>query len=233
MTSPRELPLRRLVVEGLVIVGSILLAFAIDAAWNEAQQSEEETRILESIAEEFRSIREAAVPNRAYQQERVERIDRLLGQLGPSAVVEDPDAFWADLSNVVNTGEPLLSTGAIDGVLESGGLQLLDDVALRRRLSRWRTTRAYYESIAGFIADYTDAFNAYLLTRGVAGALPLFSESGSAFPIAPEILARDPVFESQLLYLRLLAEMWARESGPLIPALTDAVEFVDSLRLGR
>ena len=43
----------RLLLEGFVIVASILLAFAIDAAWDERQERAQERRLLEALEGEF------------------------------------------------------------------------------------------------------------------------------------------------------------------------------------
>ena len=43
--------------EGAVIVGSILLAFAIDAAWERSQERGQEIRVLETLLTEFETNR--------------------------------------------------------------------------------------------------------------------------------------------------------------------------------
>ena len=43
--------------EGAVIVGSILLAFAIDAAWERSQERGQEIRVLEALLTEFETNR--------------------------------------------------------------------------------------------------------------------------------------------------------------------------------
>ncbi len=45
----RSVPWPRILIEGVVIVGSILLAFGIEAAWEERQQREEERAILAEL----------------------------------------------------------------------------------------------------------------------------------------------------------------------------------------
>lgn len=229
MTSSR-LPLRRLFVEGLVIVVSILLAFSIDAWWNERQEAQEEARILETISEELDQVIGTVEDQEDYQSARLERIERLLSQVGPTATAEDPARFWEDLSGIIRTGIPLFGTGGIDGAFESGGIQLLDDDGIRRRLARWRGVRRYFEEQAGFTADYTDVFNAYLSRRGVAGALPGLRSGGSAFSPDPEILLRDPEFESQLVYLRAVVAPWVESAGSLAADLVEFRAQVDSLR---
>ena len=46
---------KRLALEGMVIVGSILLAFGIEAWWNETQERAEERQALGALAREFRA----------------------------------------------------------------------------------------------------------------------------------------------------------------------------------
>jgi hypothetical protein len=53
----QPIPWTRLIAEGLAIVVSILLAFAIDAWWEQRQDTAEERRILVSLRDEFTEIR--------------------------------------------------------------------------------------------------------------------------------------------------------------------------------
>ena len=53
-----DIPWGRLIAEGGAIVVSILLAFAIDAWWEERQERVEEQQILQDLADEFTLIRD-------------------------------------------------------------------------------------------------------------------------------------------------------------------------------
>ena len=53
-----QIPWLRIFVEGVVIVGSILLAFGIDAAWEGRQEREEERESLELL------VRDLGAPRR-------------------------------------------------------------------------------------------------------------------------------------------------------------------------
>ena len=48
-----QIPWRRVFVEGVVIVGSILLAFGIQAWWDGLQEREEEREVLIGLEAEF------------------------------------------------------------------------------------------------------------------------------------------------------------------------------------
>jgi hypothetical protein len=53
MTETQNIPWKRITVEAAAIVGSILLAFAIDAWWNDHQNRAEERRVLVGLKSEF------------------------------------------------------------------------------------------------------------------------------------------------------------------------------------
>ena len=53
MTATRSIPWPRILVEGVAIVVSILLAFGIQAWWEGVQEREEEQDALASILQEF------------------------------------------------------------------------------------------------------------------------------------------------------------------------------------
>ena len=50
-----QIPWLRVFVEGVVIVGSILMAFGIDAWWDGVQEREEEERILAALEDALAS----------------------------------------------------------------------------------------------------------------------------------------------------------------------------------
>jgi len=54
MNIDRSIPWRRIVVEGIAIVASILFAFAIDAWWNDRQQHDSEQVVLQTLLDDLR-----------------------------------------------------------------------------------------------------------------------------------------------------------------------------------
>ena len=58
-TRTRQMQWPRFLLEGVVIVGSILLAFGIEAWWAERQERAEEQRLLQNLHEEFVETRES------------------------------------------------------------------------------------------------------------------------------------------------------------------------------
>jgi hypothetical protein len=126
---------RRLIVEGLVIVASILLAFSIDAAWAQRQLRIEEREALAALEAEFSAnleqvdhIIETYLSDRA----RVATLRtatpaelRALSQSEVSAMMLATTNIW--------TFDPAL--GATDALVSAGRLGVLRDPLLRQALS--------------------------------------------------------------------------------------------------
>ena len=132
-----KVPVARLFAEGLAIVVSILLAFAIDAAWDERQERGREAEILESLLSEFEGNRDR-LPGRAAQHRRtVSAANALLvavRSVGPGQAISVPDTL---LLPTVLHGSYDPPMGALQTVIMSGDLQLVSNPELRERLAEW------------------------------------------------------------------------------------------------
>lgn len=130
----------RLLAESGLIVGSILLAFAIDAWWEDKLERREELEILLALSDEFADNREAIAEVVALHRE-AENSFLELSRMQPSAVVQLDTArafaLRVDLMRF-NTFDDRI--GTLDGVIASGKLGLIRSEALRSRLSEWRGT---------------------------------------------------------------------------------------------
>ena len=127
------------VVEGFLIVVSILVAFAIDAWWEERGARTEERRVLTALRAEF--------------QENAERLPEYIAKSNFAAT--EAAKLIHDIQNVakggriVATAEQLMAftvfgsfdpaRGAFDAMLQSGELKYIGNQALRGRLVRWPT----------------------------------------------------------------------------------------------
>ena len=131
-----QIPWLRVFVEGVVIVGSILLAFGLQAWWEGRQEREESLRDLISVAQELAVNRESVL----WQLDTMER--KLLGSAEVLRILEadrdaaitplaDTLAFWA--MSTVPTLDP--SSGALNTLIASGRLSLVDDGDVRGRLA--------------------------------------------------------------------------------------------------
>lgn len=129
----------RLALEALVIILSILAAFALDRWWDVRQAVRDERQVLEGLRSEFQEARAELETYRGFQ----ERIRTSIRSTGASlrearargstfAVVPDTTLGWAYISP---TARP--SLGTLAGLLASARLGIVRDPELRYALAGW------------------------------------------------------------------------------------------------
>lgn len=127
--------------EVLIVVGGILIAFALDAWWDRRQTAEWERNELRALHEEFSANLTEFQSIGAIHRDHAEgvfTIARSLTETTESALqVSDSllvDLFWW------RTSDP--TTGVLDALLASGQVVAIRSADLRRRLSEWPTALA-------------------------------------------------------------------------------------------
>jgi hypothetical protein len=124
--------------EGVVIVGSILLALAADAWWDDHRDRQRERSLVESLLEDFAASR-PGLESRVQLARRMatgnaallDLLDPAVG--GPTAAVPD-SLVLAVLGSP--TYEPVMNS--LDAALASGEIELLQNRELRANLADWR-----------------------------------------------------------------------------------------------
>ena len=118
--------------QGAVVVSSILIAFAVDAVWEESKERRDLNEDLANIALELEENRARVV----YHLDLAQRIANALDVLylaidtgGPSPLVADTTSWLANITPTLDA-----SLGAIDALIASGRMAVVDNPELSRRL---------------------------------------------------------------------------------------------------
>ena len=129
----QQIPWLRIGAEGTAIVVSILLAFAIDAAWERRGEVDEERQILIGLEVEFTDLSERLAFWAGFGRRGADLIERYLsGGAADMTRLELEEVFTlVMLVNVLDQG------GALDALLASGRLERIGDHDIRARLSKW------------------------------------------------------------------------------------------------
>ncbi len=119
-------------LQGAAILGSILLAFAIEAWWSDRQDADEVGRILAALELETIANLAEIAEMRKYRHAVSEVCDKVLGASSESVTAEALDAYLADLTwwNTAN-----LAVGALSSMTNGGKLALVDNVNLILQIS--------------------------------------------------------------------------------------------------
>jgi len=185
MTENQNIPWKRIFVEAAAIVGSILLAFAIDAWWNDRQDREEEQVILLSLHEELIGI-EVYWP---WLDQYIGAINESAKYLLASAVdgnqtlgEREFDRLLADLTWFVMVTD--LDVPVLESLVLSGDLSLIVDGRLRQKLRVWKgghdslrqRLRHQQQFFDNRIMPYLDKNVSIQQIYNVAGQMPGFPE---------------------------------------------------------
>jgi hypothetical protein len=137
MSTANNIPWKRLTVEAVAIIVSILMAFAIDAWWDDRQTRMEEQQILHGLKEEFIVIHEVLTRDMAEHLQRLEMLETLLLEFenGPSKDVGR--VVDKALLELVSPSTSDIGNGTLDALLNSGSVEILQSRKLRARLAAW------------------------------------------------------------------------------------------------
>jgi hypothetical protein len=188
-----------LVVEGLVIVASILLAFGIDAWWGERQAGLDEKESIAQLATDFRANAARLETIRNVHEAALDAAYEFLARAGVGGQSQS-SATTAELVYIslrAWTYDPVL--GGINSLIQSGSLGLLRKDSLRVAVAGWPDI---VEDLSG--DEWTEnrttfeRVGPYLISKGVMTDVLLSGGKLSRLDVAPSsdlsALLSDPTF---------------------------------------
>lgn len=134
MTRYQEIPWLRIGAESVAIVGSILLAFAIEAWWADQQQREEELILLTSLKEEAQNNLREIDRELVYRRAAADGVTKLLDASAGNSRLESMELDQL-LGTLVWWSEASWSTGAFNGLIQGGRLALIESESLRSMIA--------------------------------------------------------------------------------------------------
>jgi len=205
MTKIQTVPWLRIGAESVAIVGSILLAFAIDAFWDSRVERAEEQAYLATLQVQFEQT-----------------LDRLQGHLasldrarsGTSGILAlnaaDAKAIgWEDFAELVrrsvSPGRTNFPSGALEALIASGDLRIITDRELAAKLTDWSSLIAEaYENATWLVENRNDAVIPLLTEHSINGLqfdTRMSELPPSRFEPSLDTLYADPHLDG-VLYLR-------------------------------
>ena len=137
MIFKNDIPWPSILAEGTAIVAGILLAFAIDAWWQERQERIEEQQILAGLENEFLSIREVLDGHIGEHRKNVNALEAVLEEIerGPSG--QSLDIIEAAFLELLSPTTSDVGTGTLEALLSSGRIEIIENRRLRTLLAGW------------------------------------------------------------------------------------------------
>ncbi len=149
----KQIPWLRVFVEGVVIVGSILLAFGIQAWWDGRQERVEERQALEALARDFESAAEEMDQVLLVMDSVAIAANIILGWTGPSADSRHADSLALLLPSITRVTDFHPPVGTLQALLGSGDLRLIRNDSLRAALASFPSRLDQIKTTEGYGAD--------------------------------------------------------------------------------
>lgn len=127
-----------LLTEGVLIVVSILFAFALDSWWDERQDRKDEQAILQALHDEFTASREVITHYRGLNSDGIDSLEAFLMATEAGHWVSDRRTPDEALAYLVLAPTPDVGAGVLNALIGSGRIELLHDNDLRIRLANWK-----------------------------------------------------------------------------------------------
>ena len=224
MNTNQKIPWARLAVESAAIVGSILIAFAIDAWWEKQQEQRDERTYLTSLRQELIRGLDSVAEREGVHKEVLEANVALINQIQDESrtSVESLHYMFSLLSRPTDLRLP---RAVFDDLVSSGGTQLIGSDDLRIALALYgRTLVRFQPSNDAAWATWEQRIQPYLegripridrLMLGSYGRIRRKSGEEFSFGLSRhnadfEGVLADPVFED------MIAERWLRVDARLL-----------------
>jgi hypothetical protein len=181
MSQTQNIPWKRISVEALAIVTSILLAFAIDAWWQERNEDDRERQILIALLDDFENSKSSIEEGRNFHIA-VQRSNKRLLEL---AISDDVALSSIEINRLISDltwwdSQPRFFTGALNSLIYGGELSVIKDDGLRQELADWPSEIQRTESLRS--QDYDFFLNVILPYLRQNGSLLSISTIATAKP---------------------------------------------------
>jgi hypothetical protein len=233
MTKDNAINLRRIAIEGAVIVVSILLAFAIDAWWEERGARAAELEQLVRVAQELEANSERLRRKLEIIEYSIEGTEELISWMGPEPVDVPAQTFHGHWNKFFSIGMYSVLRGATQDYLATGKTGSLHHVEIRDALSAWHADADRLEDQYGLlrvahkrINDYTEDLVPSLYD--VIGTGVVNQDLASKFPYNRRILLSDPFFESRLATYLIRLEFVSEQANDLLQDQAVLVSLINA-----
>ena len=240
MPQSHIIPWKRIAVETVAIVASILLAFAIDAWWDERQERIEETEILLGLKSEFSRYREELAGGVEYNERSRLLIAELMAAIRRGAWDSETLSIDLALATVSDEKTHDFGGGVLDAMISAGRLEIISNYELRAKLASW--DQVFNEISDDEVRNKTlseDRIVPYMLRWHIPHSRafelcctwtnwPVPTRSIEEDPGAVSRLFSDPEFEVLLDFKYINVVHTAIEYGRAMEAMNEILDAIDA-----
>jgi hypothetical protein len=245
LTRPR-IPWRRFLVEGVLIVASILFAFTIDAMWGARLERAKEREYLAALRVEMVLASEELAEDHGRRDRWLAWSDSILAQISERTVPDSAVNVWIQQVAMYMT-RFFPPSSVLNDLVSSGNLSILTSTDLRFALLTYQQHRERVNFMEDWAREVDeDGLRPYLTEHfRWTSEVPLPLTADGRLPPDPmqpvnlpdgalRRMLTDPVFENLILIKRQRLGILQRRSGELAGLIDEVIELIDrdAARLG-
>ena len=226
---------KRLVVEGFVIVVSILLAFAIDAWWDEQRETRDAEDQVARVVAELRGNVAILESQDELLDQTTQAAKEFLSIIGPDAAPVSAQDIGSMIYRIYSVGTLSLSRSATQDFLSSG--QLTDghwiDIRLALTEMLWDVQEVEYASLElrRMRPAMLDHVNAVVPGLDIVREHPVMADyPSSRFESDGKALVTDMQFESLVANYAIRMEINRRNSRSLLDTHRSVIDMIEDTR---
>lgn len=193
----------------VLIVASILIAFALDAWWDDLKERQAQSEQIETLLSEFETARETLVSLSDYLRGTIQATNELLTMMGPEATASNSETIFALLGRSLNFGASIPDHTALASFLATGNSRIEERASLLGILATWPALLEDLKTDLAHLERNRDVdLQAALVQIGVAGiaATPSVQALGlppPSFPFEVNKMMRSVTVYATLSYRAL------------------------------
>ena len=189
--------------ELIIVTAGVLLAFAINAWWEDLGNNRSEQDILEGLHEEFNSTLDNVRNAKAGELNRSQAAQQVLALIGPESSELNDEVVKNKIVAILGSNEDFKPTeSTLESLVNSQGLAIISNYDLRVRLSGWPKVKSSVEFYDQRIADlYQQRILPFIGRKVPIRTLDAINDPNlepSKFPFNHENLLTDLEFESMV-----------------------------------
>ncbi len=208
-----------------LIVVSILIAFALDAWWDDLKERRIQSDQIETLQSEFEAARDSLTSLSDYLDSTTEVTIELLSLMGPEVTEPDSERLFALLGQSLNFGGAAPNHTALVSVLAAGNQKIEENESLVALLGNWPTQMEDIDADFAHLERNRDIeLQAALIDVGIAGigGTPIVQRLGlppPSFSVETDQLVRSVKVYAALSYRALRLSVLNSNIGAAIKEL--------------
>ncbi len=233
MTESQNIPWKRITVEAAAIVASILLAFAIDAWWEDSKEHTAEVDQLLRVLAELENNADIIEQKLGTISKAIPATSEFMSWMGPQPEPVQSDVFFDRWTTLYSIGFFALTRSAAEDYLAAGQMASARNVDVRNAISNWyadgKALEGQYAALRVAHANLGEQLQATIpMLHMDSKNLVMEDHPKSKFPFAQADVFTNSRVEGRLSLYLIRMEFFKTEALDVLNSQVELLDLIES-----